>query len=113
MQKAKVFGPKGDPDAIPDPDRYTEVPWKMIEDADKKKLAKLKQQERQEQPATQMQEMRAPVGKWTLTDNEAIIRVLFSLACRTQLTPLSLPTGDESQDVFGADDSDEVIHCLL
>ncbi|KAI0958769.1 hypothetical protein AcV7_004488 [Taiwanofungus camphoratus] len=88
MQKAKVFGPKGDPDAIPDPDRYTEVPWKMIEEADKKKLAKLKQQERQEQPATQMQEMRAPVGKWTLTDNEAIIR-------------------DESQDVFGADDSDE------
>ena len=30
LAEAKIYGPKGDPDKIPDPDRYTIVPWEEV-----------------------------------------------------------------------------------
>ncbi|KAF9820412.1 hypothetical protein IEO21_01421 [Rhodonia placenta] len=78
MQKAKVFGPAGDPGAIPAPDRLTLVPWEQIEAADKKKL----QKEEQEKKRGGVREMSAPTADWNLTDKQAIMM-------------------DDTQDVFG------------
>lgn len=69
MQKAKVFGPAGDPGAIPAPDRLTLVPWEQIEAADKKKL----QKEEQEKKRGGVREMSAPTADWNLTDKQAIM----------------------------------------
>ena len=30
LAEAKIYGPKGDPDKTPDPDRYTLVPWEEV-----------------------------------------------------------------------------------
>lgn len=35
LAEAKIYGPKGDPDKIPDPDRYTIVPWEEVRENDK------------------------------------------------------------------------------
>jgi len=34
LAEAKIYGPKGDPDKIPDPDRYTIVPWEEVREKD-------------------------------------------------------------------------------
>jgi len=36
LAEAKIYGPKGDPDAIPAPDRYTLIPWEEVRAKDKK-----------------------------------------------------------------------------
>ncbi|KAF8499687.1 Mechanosensitive ion channel-domain-containing protein [Russula emetica] len=36
LAEAKIYGPKGDPDKIPDPDRYTVIPWEEVREKDKK-----------------------------------------------------------------------------
>ncbi|KAI0000574.1 Mechanosensitive ion channel-domain-containing protein [Russula vinacea] len=41
LAEAKIYGPKGDPDAIPAPDRYTIIPWEEVRAKDKKKSGDL------------------------------------------------------------------------
>lgn len=72
MQKAKVFGPAGDPGAIPAPDRLTLVPWEQIEAEDKKKL----QKEEQEKKRGGVGEMSVPTADWNLTDKQAVMSAL-------------------------------------
>lgn len=69
MAKAKVFGPAGDPGAIPAPDRRTLVPWEIVEAGDKKKVEKSEQDTKH----GDMQELQAPTGDWNLTDKQAIL----------------------------------------
>ncbi|CCM01460.1 uncharacterized protein FIBRA_03513 [Fibroporia radiculosa] len=82
MDKAKIFGPKGNPNAIPSAERVTLVPWEQVEAEDKKKLAKAEVEEARHQHSGSLQELRAPSAHWNLTDKEAIIL-------------------DDTQDVFG------------
>jgi len=37
LAEAKIYGPKGDPDATPAPDRYTLIPWEEVRAKDKMK----------------------------------------------------------------------------
>ena len=37
LAEAKIYGPKGDPDATPAPDRYTLIPWEELRAKDRKK----------------------------------------------------------------------------
>jgi hypothetical protein len=39
LGEAKIFGPGGDPNAKPEPTRYTQVPWEDVQ-AEEKKAAK-------------------------------------------------------------------------
>ena len=39
LAEAKIYGPKGDPDATPVPTRYTVVPWEEVREKDIKKSA--------------------------------------------------------------------------
>jgi hypothetical protein len=39
LAEAKIFGPSGDPNAKPDPTRYTQVPWEDVQ-VEERKTAK-------------------------------------------------------------------------
>ncbi|KAL6310327.1 Mechanosensitive ion channel-domain-containing protein [Sparassis latifolia] len=80
MKQAKVFGPKGNPDATPAPERYTEVPWEDVAREDRKK-------ESIHQPVGRLQESRVPTANWAFSDKNAVML-------------------DDSQDIF--DESEEV-----
>jgi hypothetical protein len=40
LSTVKIHGPKGDPDALPAPARYTEVPWDLVREGDKQTAKK-------------------------------------------------------------------------
>ena len=35
LEKVKIHGPKGDPNDLPAPKRYTEAPWDLVREEDK------------------------------------------------------------------------------
>lgn len=35
LAEAKIYGPKGDPDAVPAPKRYTLVPWEEVQEKER------------------------------------------------------------------------------
>ncbi|EPQ57543.1 hypothetical protein GLOTRDRAFT_74415 [Gloeophyllum trabeum ATCC 11539] len=59
-----IYGPKGNPDAIPAPSRITLVPWDKVERDDEAKLATQQPDDKEAGP-----EM--PKGGWNLTDKNA------------------------------------------
>ncbi|PCH43751.1 hypothetical protein WOLCODRAFT_104096 [Wolfiporia cocos MD-104 SS10] len=69
MAKAKVFGPAGDPDAIPAPERRTVVPWEKVDEEDHKKLADIAK----DKESTSGKDSQMPAQNWNLTDQEAVI----------------------------------------
>ncbi|CAL1707549.1 unnamed protein product [Somion occarium] len=73
LSKVRMFGPAGDPDAIPSPTPYTLVPWE-----------KVKEEQEKAEPTTPRGHMREPTipMAYTFTDQNAVI-------------------GDPSADVFG------------
>ncbi|KIL66205.1 hypothetical protein M378DRAFT_186034 [Amanita muscaria Koide BX008] len=42
LAEIKMFGPKGDPNALPATTRYTEVPWELIKEEDERTAAQMK-----------------------------------------------------------------------
>ncbi|TFK54216.1 hypothetical protein OE88DRAFT_1624688 [Heliocybe sulcata] len=65
LASCRIYGPKGNPDAIPAPSRYTQVPWEKVEEEDEKKLATERQDESKES------RLDMPKGGWQLTDKNA------------------------------------------
>ncbi|KZT08300.1 uncharacterized protein LAESUDRAFT_60532 [Laetiporus sulphureus 93-53] len=74
MAKAKIWGPKGDPDPPPAVDRVTLVPWEKIAEEDEKTEKEKKGQQRKEKrDSVTVQDMQAPAADWNMTDKQAII----------------------------------------
>ena len=61
LAEVKIFGPKGNPKAIPPPERRTLVPWDEVKAKDEAAL--------QEEPT----EPKMPIGGWQLLDRNAVI----------------------------------------
>ncbi|KAK2463270.1 hypothetical protein APHAL10511_004925 [Amanita phalloides] len=55
----KIYGPKGDPDAVPAPTRYTQVPWELVDE-------KTGKDKRRDEPS-------APQDGWQLSEKNAAI----------------------------------------
>ncbi len=72
MADVKIFGPKGDPDAIPTPTRYTRVPWELVKEGDDKAAG-----------GKAPDEPSAPKDGWQLSDKNAAMRKIKweELAC--------------------------------
>lgn len=68
-----MFGPSGDPDAPPAVDRYTEVPWEMIDRKDKEDKEKEKQRLREEEEKKEARQ------DWKLGDRNAALSMFFKL----------------------------------
>jgi len=93
LAEVKIFGPSGDPDAKPDPTRYTVVPWEQVQ---AKERGAMKQDVLTGEPSA---------GVWNLSDKNAVI-------CPSFLSRVRLLTGltdgfrlvDDSADVFGERD---------
>ncbi|KZP03647.1 hypothetical protein FIBSPDRAFT_879262, partial [Athelia psychrophila] len=65
MKEVKVFGPKGDPGAIPDPVRQTQVPWEEV-----KHKAEVAARAGAKAPDV---DTKMPVAGWNLADKNAVI----------------------------------------
>jgi hypothetical protein len=68
LAKVEIYGPKGNPNAIPAPTRYTEVPWDLVEAADKKAE---KEKKKKEAIAAGEDE---PGEGWDLMDKKTVVR---------------------------------------
>ncbi|KZT26735.1 hypothetical protein NEOLEDRAFT_1131748 [Neolentinus lepideus HHB14362 ss-1] len=64
LASCHIYGPKGNPDAIPAPTRYTQVPWNTVEHEDEKKRAAEKHHDKESR-------LDMPKGGWALTDKNA------------------------------------------
>ena len=60
LTDVKIYGPTGDPDAIPAPTRYTKVPWELVKEEDDKAAES-------KTPGEQS----APRDGWQLSDKNA------------------------------------------
>jgi len=71
LAELKVYGPSGNPNAPPSVDRYTEVPWEVIEqkdrEADEKEMLKLLEEE----------ERRKAGHDWKLGDKNAVLSMFY------------------------------------
>ncbi|KZP34687.1 hypothetical protein FIBSPDRAFT_846803, partial [Athelia psychrophila] len=65
MKEVKVFGPKGDPGAIPSPVRQTQVPWEEV-----KHNAEVAAHAEAKVPD---EDTKMPVAGWNLADKNAVI----------------------------------------
>ncbi|KAH9948995.1 Mechanosensitive ion channel-domain-containing protein [Amylocystis lapponica] len=65
LHASQVFGPTGDPDAPPAPERYTLIPWDEVKQADRK--------EEQAQKSSAAQEPRVPTAGWAMADKNAVL----------------------------------------
>jgi len=63
LADVKIHGPKGDPDAIPAPTRYTRVPWELVKEGDDKAAG-----------GKGPDEPSAPKDGWQLSDKNAAMR---------------------------------------
>jgi hypothetical protein len=70
LGEVKIFGPNGNPDAKPDPQRYTIVPWEEVKEKERKTVKEV---------VTEAVSPR-PVGGWRLIDKNAAIRACLFIS---------------------------------
>jgi len=80
LADVKIYGPKGDPDGIPAPTRYTQVPWELVKEKDDKAAG-----------GKGPDEPSAPKDGWQLSDKNAAMLnsadQAFGEAAILQMTP--------------------------
>lgn len=66
MQKAKIYGPGGNPDVQAGPTKYTLIPYEDV-------LREERQAERRPTAGSAMSELQAPESEWTFADRNSAI----------------------------------------
>ncbi len=61
LAEVKIFGPKGDPNTIAGPVKYTEVPWKEVQEAERRARG------------DQRHSVGPPPEGWRLSDKNAVL----------------------------------------
>jgi len=96
LAELKVYGPSGNPNVPPSVDRYTEVPWEVIErkdrEADEQEMLKLLEEE----------ERRKAGHSWKLGDKNAVLSMFYrDSICRSFVLIDISRIVDSADAVFG------------